>query len=493
MPVEPTLLRTLVTGRHWQKFETFAAQFQRAARELAELQGEEGIGHVTISARQFERWYAGKVKTVPHPDSCRVLEHMFGYRVNQLLSSASRVNTDAMPDILDQAGLPAQAVRSQDSEPPATYPSVIWATGQTEAAHFDQTWRSAEDAGNSALSDPERIVAMAARRALRFGITADASNIGSESLDQLRAETGRLAVAYLQQPLTQIVGDIVSLQDLTFSLLEGRQHPRETRELYVVGGLASGMLAKAAHDLRDPNMAMTHARTALLCARNAEHPALTAWIHGLQSLITYWADRPREALQYAQAGQAIDGIAGTVNIWLASLEARAWSALGNGQASLQAIERAVDLRERVVRDDLDDLGGMCYFSQARQLYYAADAGASFAEGADEDVATRTATYAGDAITAYENAPADERSFGDEAGSRTDLAIARVRSGDLDGAREAIEPVLGLPVPQRIHGVVSSVINVHRAITIESTDAPVARAIQEEIEDYCRTPAAALPR
>jgi hypothetical protein len=255
------------------------------------------------------------------------------------------------------------------------------------------------------------------------------------------------------------------------------------------------MLAKAAHDLRDPNMAMTHARTALLCARNAEHPALTAWIHGLQSLITYWADRPREALQYAQAGQAIDGIAGTVNIWLASLEARAWSALGNGRSSHQAIERAADLREQVVKDDLDDLGGMCYFSRARQLYYAADAGASSPEsGADDNEANgRTATYAADAITAYENAPADERSFGDEAGSRTDLAIARVRSGDLDGAREAIEPVLGLPVPQRIHGVVSSVINVHRAITLRSADAPLARAVQEEIEDYCRTPAAALPR
>lgn len=495
MPVEPTLLRVLITGRHWQKFPTFEAQFGRAARELAEQQAEPDIAKVRVSARQFERWYAGKIKTVPHPDSCRVLEHMFGYPVDQLLSSASQARADVTPpNRLTQVASAAPMGRAQDPEP-VTHPSVIWTASQTETLYSDQAWRFTENVDNSALPDPERIVAMAARRALRFGATADASNIGSESLDQLRAETGRLAVAYLHQPLSQIVGDIVSLQDFTFGLLEGRQRPRETRELYVVGGLASGMLAKAAHDLRDPHMAMTHARTALLCARNAEQSALTAWVHGLQSLITYWADRPREALQYAQAGQAIPGLTGTVNIWLSSLEARAWSALGNGLASRHAIERASDLREHVQKDDLDDLGGMCYFSRQRQLYYAADAGASLLEiGADQnEVKARTAAYATEAIEAYESAPAHERSFGDEAGSRTDLAIVRVRSGELEGAQEAIQPVFDLPVPQRIHGVVSSVINVHKVITAQAADAPIAREIQEEIENYCRTPAAALPR
>ena len=95
--------------------------------------------------------------------------------------------------------------------------------------------------------------------------------------------------------------------------------------------------------------------------------------------------------------------------------------------------------------------------------------------------------------AYEEAPEDERSFGDEAGSRTDLAVARVRSGELDGAREAIQPVLDLPIAQRIHGVVSSVVNVHRTVTASGAQAPVGRDLQEAIEDYCRTPAAALAR
>jgi hypothetical protein len=51
----------------------------------------------------------------------------------------------------------------------------------------------------------------------------------------------------------------------------------------------------------------------------------------------------------------------------------------------------------------------------------------------------------------------------------------------------------LPVSQRIHGIIGSVINVHQAVSAVSPDAPIARDIQEEIEEYCRTPVTALPR
>lgn len=82
----PTLLRALIAERHWQKFPTFHARFRRAARELAEREQDPDLAKLTISPRQWERWYAGKVKTEPYPDACRVLEHMFGYPVQQLLA-----------------------------------------------------------------------------------------------------------------------------------------------------------------------------------------------------------------------------------------------------------------------------------------------------------------------------------------------------------------------------------------------------------------------
>src|ERR1700678_3550520 len=84
-------MRSLITMRHWQKFTTFQAQFQRAAQQLAAQHDEPDLGKITVSARQFERWYAGRVKTAPHPDACRVLEHMFGYGVHDLLGAAGQI------------------------------------------------------------------------------------------------------------------------------------------------------------------------------------------------------------------------------------------------------------------------------------------------------------------------------------------------------------------------------------------------------------------
>lgn len=491
MPSErTTLLRVLITGRHWQRFPTFEAQFRRAAEELATQQDEPGLRRVTVSPRQFERWYAGKVKTEPYPDSCRVLEHMFGYPVGQLLGPASLATPQAalVPAQRDNPSDTATARGTYDR--PAVAATRIWSPGP--AADSDDLSRIGSE---SVLSDPERILTMAARRAMRFGATADASNVGIESLEQIRTEGARLAFAYPQEPLSAIIGDIVSLQDYTFTLLEGRQKPRETRDLYVVGGLVSGLVAKATHDLGDSRLAMTHARTALLCAQNAEHAALTAWIRGLQSLISYWGDAPREALNYAQLGATILGVEGTVSIWLASLEARAWSVLGNGVASRHAIEKADDLRQNVVMDELDKLGGICNFSHARQLYYAADSSAALQRlhPPAEALSARAESYAADAVAAYEGASDDEKSFGDESGARTDLAIVRIGGNDLEGAYEAIQPVLNLPVARRIHGVIGSILNVHQAVTSRAPDAAIACDIQEEIEEYCRTPVAALPR
>src|SRR5260370_7963743 len=88
-PYGPTLLRMLIIQRHWQKFTAFESQFRRAAAELAEREDEPRLRKVTVSRRQFERWYAGKVKTEPYPDACRVLEHMFGWPVQQLLAPVS--------------------------------------------------------------------------------------------------------------------------------------------------------------------------------------------------------------------------------------------------------------------------------------------------------------------------------------------------------------------------------------------------------------------
>lgn len=293
-----TLLRALLTVQHLTGYEAFERRFRKAARELAEAEGDPRLATLTVSPRQFERWAAGALKSAPRPDTCRVLEAMFGQPVNQLLGAPPEHGTP--PD-------------EASCEPES--------------------------------GDRERKLTMAARRARAFSAAVDASNVGPESLEELRDEAMRLAVAYPAQPLTVLLPDLITLQDHTFTLLEGRQRPGQARDLYVIAGLASGMLAKASHDLRDVHNAMTHARAGLLCAQNAEHPPLIAWLRGLESLIKYWAAQPRQARQYAQAGLEVPGVTGTVRVWLASLKARAEAALGNADEACRAVEEAAAFRE----------------------------------------------------------------------------------------------------------------------------------------------------
>ncbi|GIH69144.1 hypothetical protein Mth01_13970 [Sphaerimonospora thailandensis] len=337
----------------------------------------------------------------------------------------------------------------------------------------------------------EREVEMAARRALRFAVMVEGSNVGPETLDQLHDEVARLALAYQQQPLPILLGELIDLQDVSFRLIEGRQRPAETAEMYLLTGVICGMLAKASHDLGEPHSAMTQARTAFVCAENAGHDGLRAWTRGLQSMIAYWAGWPNEAARYAQSGaEPATRTRGTAAVWLPAQEARVWATLGDEIRALEAITRATDARDQVEADDLDAIGGIMTFPRPRQLYYAADTHVWLP--GNEDRADR---FAAEAITAYGEADPADRSFSDEAGARADQALARVNLGDVDGAVEALRPVLDLPSDQRIGGIVSSTMRVHTALRMpQYRNAAAARDLQREIEFYSQTPAAAaLPR
>ena len=169
--------------------------------------------------------------------------------------------------------------------------------------------------------------------------------------------------------------------------------------------------------------------------------------------------------------------------------ARAHAALGDVDRAVAAIHRAEDAWERVTPDDLDELGGIATFSRARTIYYAADALAWVPEQADAQ------RYAEQAVAAYAD-PADPAwAFGDEAGSHADLAIVRVARRDLDGAADALVPVLDLPAERRIAGIVQSVQRVHRTLAhAEAAGDGVGAEMQDAIEEFTRSASGrALPR
>lgn len=337
----------------------------------------------------------------------------------------------------------------------------------------------------------ERQMVAAARRAFRFTAGAEGGNVGPETLDQLRDEVIRLARAYPQQPVMTLLGDLVEVQDVTFRLLDGRQRPDQTRELYLLAAVASGLLANASHSLGYPHAGMTQARTAYVCADNAGHDGLRAWVRGQQSVVAYWAGWPYEALRYAQLGtEAAERATGTSAVYLPAMAARVYAVIGDRDESRAAVERAQDAREHVIPDELDELGGSLTFTRPRQLYYTADATA-WLPGEEE----RAEREAAEAVDAYEHAEPAEQSNADMAVTRADLALARTRRGELDGARTALRPVLDLSPERRLSGIIAITHRVHAALRdARYRGAAAAREAQEEIESFCQvTAATGLPR
>ncbi|UFQ15988.1 MULTISPECIES: hypothetical protein [Streptomyces] len=451
-----TLLQLLTAQRDWQSYPTFKAQFERSARELAKIEGTPHLANLAPSERTYERWYLGESK--PVPDARRVLAHMFGHTISELLAP------------------PVPGVHH-----PVTAPSA-------PARRPARTEHSSPDADAQHMG---RQAAMAASRALRYAVMAETNSIGPETFDHLRDEVTRIGAAYPRVALHEILSDLTEVHDLIFRLLEsGRATPAQGVDLQLLASMASGMLAKDSHDLSDPKSAMVLARAAYVCADQAGHNGMRAWVRGLQSLIAYWAGRPADAAAYAARGAAaLTTPAGSVSVWLAALEARAHALLGDSEGVQSAVVRIDDTRGATVRDDLDSIGGILTFPAPRQAYYVAEAHVLLGgTGAEAEWSAL------EAVQAYATAPDDEWGFGDMAGAHTNLALARIARRDLEGATEAVHPVLDLPPSQHNHGIVVSARRVHEALTASPLRAEnQARELRAELELFTSTPTPALPR
>jgi hypothetical protein len=404
-----TRLEQLLRQQH-VTFEEFRKNYQRAA------------GGTVLSERQAYRWVAGELSTLPYPAAQGTLEKMFGEPVARLFG----------PPYGIEALRPG---RCQDGTAPGR------GTARTD-------WEG-------------QVIAMSADRARDFLARIEASNVGAETLDQLIDDVRRLVTTYNHQPLPMLLGDLVDTQERAFGLLEGRQRPEQSRDLYLVAGIACGLMGMASHDMGASHDALTQTRTGYACADNAGHDGLRAWIRGLQASFTYVSGRLEESLRYARLGAEVAARSrGTSGVWMASGEARALAALNRLDEAHTALTRAADLRDRVQPDELDGLGGMCTFTRPRQLFFAAEA----LSWGGESEATRAERLALEALDAYAAAPTQDRSFGHEASSRSTLAIARVFRGEVDGAAEALVPVLKLPSAQRTHGVVNTMERVRTALS-----------------------------
>src|SRR3712207_5888033 len=85
---------------------------------------------------------------------------------------------------------------------------------------------------------------------------------------------------------------------------------------------------------------------------------------------------------------------------------------------------------------------------------------------------------------YEAGPAEHRSYGDEALARVDLTTARPTLDDLDGALEALPPVLALPPERRIEQLAVSFGRMRSTLALPIyARASIARKIAQDVDQY----------
>jgi len=382
-----------------QQLRLTIVDFQREYTATSRRLADAGQGRaLTVSHRQVRRWLAGDLGGLPHPSSRRILDQMFGE--------------------------PTEALFGPPRPMPGT--GVVPAPRQNVGPYHDE-------ASTLAL---EREIAMAAAESARFAQFAGQSNAGPHTVEQFRADIDRIVANYGNRPVYPTFVEVRELRNRAFELLEGRQPPDKTRDLYLVAGLLCTILGEASNDLGMTSAAKTQLRTAFLCAELAGSNWLRSWIRGRQSMVAFWEDQPRTAAELAVDGWQYVPEQGTARVQVAAAEARACARLRDQKAAEAALARADLAREEV--HDLDEPNGLLAYSLARQDQWAALA--RLLLGGEPNY-THAENLASRAVELYEAEPPQKRPLGELCHAQLNLAAAQLGRDNLENAAANIGAVL----------------------------------------------------
>ncbi|WP_331733439.1 XRE family transcriptional regulator (plasmid) [Embleya sp. NBC_00888] len=283
--------RALVEERGWTSHRRFDVKFAMARDALAGREKDPRLYTVTVAKRTFERWMAGDVKGRPYPDTCRVLEHLFG--------------------------VPAADLFSPMPEPEVSKP------GDED---FRREIHDALTRGRQGAAQARVWEEVVLRHALATRRRPDA-----ELLPELRRDFVALTTA-LEQPQS-----LAGLRTLT-------------RTAAWMGGLMTLCLVRSgAHE-----RARAWARTAWTAADEADDDAVRAWVLAEDAYGLFYAGDPSGAAALARRAQGAGGWRGVGAALAAPLEARAHALRGDTRRTHNALARAERVLETLTDDQRQD-------------------------------------------------------------------------------------------------------------------------------------------
>jgi hypothetical protein len=305
---------------------------------------------------------------------------------------------------------------------------------------------------------------------------AEESNVGELTVEQLQADIERIAQSYLRTPTRPLFAKSRAIRDRAFALLAGNQSPRQSRDLYSAAGWAITMLAWMSVDLGRPDIAESHTRTAWACAEAADHDVLRGWIRATQHTAAFWQEDFARAAAYAEDGLRYS--AGTSRLFLASAASVDNARAGQPDKARDMLDLAQQLS---VRQADSEPGGLLLCTPERAEGLWADTYLAFGQP------EHTSNHADHSVALFEAAPYVLRNPGSERMARLQQAKARLLLGQLDGAIEAVEPVLDLQLEYRVRPLIHRLAEV-AALTSPYARTPKARMLRARIAEFTQLPA-----
>ncbi|MER6076996.1 hypothetical protein [Streptomyces sp. NPDC001833] len=316
-----TLFRQLLQQRHLTTHEAFAAQYERTAVRLAELDRDPRLASLQVSPRQFDRWYGGELLTLPRPDSCRVLEHMLGRPVSELFATAYDGDSAHDGDLTHDRG---DIAHGRTEEPHTRRPPTRRRTPSPPPPREDD-------------ENPLDIVARARQ--------LTASNADDATLSFLDSSLEGIAGRYEQDGPYVLRPQARQVRQLAHTLLDGRQPPRARRELFRLAARASGLLGYMAVNTGDFALSEAYSTEARALSREIGDLDTDLWACGTLSFSLYYAGRYDEADACAAAAvERAPRHAQSIRL-LANGRARALGKTGDRRAVEQAIGQALQLSD----------------------------------------------------------------------------------------------------------------------------------------------------
>jgi tetratricopeptide (TPR) repeat protein len=326
-----------------------------------------------------------------------------------------------------------------------------------------------------------REVLMAAHEGSDHAEEYEQHGIGDATLEQLRADLMRLSrLSDTGEPLAVFL-DMRRVRDRIYRLLDRRLWPREQADLHFLLGCINGLMGLTANRLGYPDAAEELIRAGYASASAIDHGPLRGMLRTKLSYVMYWRGWFRESRDLADDGLQYVSL-GPLGADLHLNHARAAARLGDLDTARQAVGLAHAAHESDYRDDLVEIGGEEFALSQATAYSMAGAALAETGGDGREAAAELER----AISLYDEDPRGPHWFGGKALAGTDLAVIRLRSGALDGAVVALEPVLILPPAQRVSTLTARLAQVRSELAAPVfRGSPQARDLGDRIEDFGR--------